>query len=282
MRVLVPLVGAVGIGFIFLGLSEGPARRRRIHRFLESVAHEAGARSWSPGKLISICLSCAFGAAILVSGATGSAPIAAIGGAAGAWAPIGWLRGRTRRNRRRHREVWPEAIDLLVAGVRSGASLPEVVAGLADRGPEVLRGSFERFRSGYRSASSFDLALRKLGDDLSDPTADRVLSALIVAHDVGGSDLVRVLRTLGDFVRDDLRVRREIEARWSWTVTAARVAAAAPWIVLLLMATRPEAAAAYDSPSGLLLITGGGVATIAGYRLMLRAARLPDEKRMAL
>jgi tight adherence protein B len=115
---------------------------------------------------------------------------------------------------------------------------------------------------------------------MADPIADRVIAALILTYEVGGTELVRVLRSLGDFVREDLRVRKEIEARWSWTVTAARVAAAAPWIVLLLMATRPEAAAAYNSSSGMAVIGGGAVATIVGYRLMLRASRLPEERRL--
>jgi tight adherence protein B len=107
------------------------------------------------------------------------------------------------------------------------------------------------------------------------------VAALTLTYEVGGTELVRVLRSLSDFVREDLRVRKEIEARWSWTVTAARTAAAAPWLVLLMMASRPEAAAAYNSSIGAVVIGGGAIATIVGYRLMLRAARLPDERRLA-
>ena len=92
---------------------------------------------------------------------------------------------------------------------------------------------------------------------------------------------MRVLRTLGNFVREDIRVRKEIEARWSWTVTAARVAAGAPWLVLLLMSTRPEAAIAYNSASGVVVVIAGAAATILGYRLMLRAARLPEDRRLS-
>jgi len=115
---------------------------------------------------------------------------------------------------------------------------------------------------------------------MADPVADRVVTVLVLAHEVGGTDLVRVLRTLGDFVREDLKVRQEIEARWSWTVTAARVAAAAPWLVLVMMSTRPETATAFSSPSGVLVILMGAAATGLGYALMLRAARLPTERRL--
>jgi tight adherence protein B len=49
--------------------------------------------------------------------------------------------------------------------------------------------------------------------------------------------------------------------------------------VLVVMSSRPEAAAAYDSPTGMMLVGGGAVATLAGYRSMLRAARLPEQPR---
>jgi tight adherence protein B len=164
--------------------------------------------------------------------------------------------------------------------VRAGISLPEACSSLLERGPRELAHGFESFRNSYRSSGSFEAGLRRLRDDLADPIADRVATALLLAHEVGGTDLVRVLRTLADFVREDLRVRKEIEARWSWTVTAARVAAAAPWVVLVMMALRPEAASAYNTATGVAVIVCGAAATFAGYRLMLRAARLPEQRRL--
>ena len=66
-----------------------------------------------------------------------------------------------------------------------------------------------------------------------------------------------MLRTLAAFLRDDLAARREIEARQSWTVVAARVAAAAPWVVLLLVSSRAQGARAFDSTAGFAVLVGG-------------------------
>jgi tight adherence protein B len=217
---------------------------------------------------------------IAAAGLTGSTIVTLAAGVASAWTPIAVVRSRRARRRTRFREAWPDAIATLIASVRAGVSLPEACASLLSRGPEQLRDGFEAFSSSYRASGSFEAALVRLRAELADPVADRVALALGMAHEVGGTDLVRVLRTLGDFVREDLRVRKEIESRWSWTVTAARVAAAAPWVVLVMMSLRPEAAAAYDSPSGAMVIAGGGAATFVGYRLMLRAARLPEDPRI--
>ena len=101
-----------------------------------------------------------------------------------------------------------------------------------------------------------------------------------VAHRVGGRELGRVLRTLAAFLREDLAVRKEVEARQSWTVVAARVAAAAPWVVLVLVASRPQGRAAFDSFQGMVVLVAGAVATIVGYRMMLTLGRLPEEPRV--
>jgi tight adherence protein B len=92
--------------------------------------------------------------------------------------------------------------------------------------------------------------------------------------------LGRVLRTLAAFLREDLAVRKEVEARQSWTVVAARVAAAAPWIVLVLVASRPQGRAAFDSVQGMVVLVGGALATVVGYRMMLALGRLPEEPRV--
>ena len=50
---------------------------------------------------------------------------------------------------------------------------------------------------------------------LADSTADRVVETLRLAREVGGSELGRTLRTLrilSGFLRDELRVRKELGA----------------------------------------------------------------------
>ena len=280
MTLLTLSMGAVGALLIYLGLTApSDGRPSRALGFLRSLGRDAGLERWGPGEIVAAGLASGLGALLSASMLSSSFLVLSLATSVATAAPVGLLRSRARKRRTAHREVWPEAIALMSSGVWAGVSLPEVVGSLADRGPEALRPYFHRYRATYRASTSFPAALEGLARDMADPIADRVVAALELAHELGGTELGRVLRTLGDFVRDDLRVRKEIEARWSWTVTAARLAAAAPWLVLLLMSARPEAAAAYDSPDGIALVLGGGVATTVGYRLMMRAARLPEERR---
>jgi tight adherence protein B len=278
---IVALTGALGALLLYRGLTEPPGTRgRSLAAPLERLARDSGVAALSPPRLLAASVACFALAAVVVAGLTSSLSAAAALALGAGWAPIAWTRARAERRRRRLREVWADGLATLIAGVRAGIALAESCADLATRGPMELRPAFASFAATYRASGSFPAALRRLRDELCDPVGDRVVAALALAHEVGGTDLVRVLRTLADFVRDDVRVRKEVEARWSWTVTAARVAAAAPWAVLLLMSSRPEAAAAYDSRAGIAVICGGAAATLLGYRLMLRAAQLPRERRL--
>ncbi|WP_309135309.1 type II secretion system F family protein [Cellulomonas sp.] len=206
--------------------------------------------------------------------------VAACFGAFGATAPWALVRGRARRRLARTRALWPDVVDHLASGVRAGLSLPEAVAQVGERGPAELRAPFRAFGEDYRATGRFGDCLDALKERLADPVADRVVEALRLTREVGGTDLGRLLRTLSSFLRDDLRTRGEIEARQSWTVYAARLAVAAPWVVLAMLATRPEALQAYDSTTGALVLLAGALATVAAYRLMLRVARLPDDPRV--
>ena len=80
-------------------------------------------------------------------------------------------------------------------------------------------------------------------------------------------------------LREDMRTRGELEARQSWTVNGAKVAVAAPWLVLALLSTRTQAAAAYATTAGAVVLLIGAVVSVAAYRLMLRLGRLPEEER---
>ncbi len=178
------------------------------------------------------------------------------------------------------RDLWPEAIDNLASAVRAGMSLPEGLSALAVRGPEPLRAPFARFGASYRSSGRFGDCVDDLKDDLADPVGDRVCETVRVAREVGGSDLGSVLRTLSELLRSDARTRAELETRQGWVVNAARLAVAAPWVVLLLLSTQSATVRVYDSAGGALLLAIGGIVCVLAYRIMMRIGALPDERRV--
>ena len=227
-----------------------------------------------------VCLVCAVVATGAVLVASRTLPVALVFGAMGGYLPLAVLKGRARRRQREFAEVWPEAVDNLASAVRAGMSLPEALAALSERGPEPLRDAFAGFALDYQVSGRFADSLDRLKDRLADPVGDRVVESLRVAREVGGGDLGRLLRSLSGFLRDDARTRSELEARQSWTVNGARLAVAAPWLVLLLMCFQPEVIQRYSTGSGVIVLIGGAVLCVIAYRAMVRIGRLPAERRI--
>ena len=192
---------------------------------------------------------------------------------------IGW---RARARRSATRVVWPDVVDQLVSAVRSGLALPDSVVTLAHTGPALIRAAFAGFEAQYRATGNFSLCLDELKDQLADPVADRIFETLRMSREVGGSELTTVLRNLGAYLRQETAIRSEVLARQSWVVNAARLGVASPWVVLVLLSTRPEAAAAYNTPPGGALVVGGLVVTFIAYRIMIAMGRLPEQRRWFL
>jgi tight adherence protein B len=194
--------------------------------------------------------------------------------------PVLVVAGRARRRQRDLAEVWPDAVDNLASAVRAGMSLGEAVGGLGDRGPEPLREPFRAFARDYQVSGRFEDSLDLLKARLADPVGDRVVEGLRVAREVGGGDLGRLLRNLSGHLRDDARTRAELQARQSWAVNAARLAVAAPWLVLLLMCFQREVISRYASPAGTVVLAVGAGLCAVSYRLMVRIGQLPVERRV--
>jgi tight adherence protein B len=271
-----------GLCLLLWAVTSAPPPRRRVRRAerLQDLLVQAGAPGVTPGALVGSSLAVGAVVALLVVTLTRTPAIAVCFGLLAGAAPTALVRGRARRRRSALRALWPEVVDHLGSGIRAGLSLPEALAQVGDRGPVELRPPFRAFGHDHRASGRFDDSLDALKARLADPVADRIVEALRLTRDVGGTDLGRLLRTLAAFLREDLRTRGELEARQSWTLNAARLAAAAPWVVLVLLSSRPEAAAAYSTPAGAVVLAAGAASTIVAYQLMVRVARLPEDARV--
>ena len=275
----------LGLGCLLIWQSRQPTPvRAQGHRGWQDRTREllaqAGIEGVSPTQLLGAGVSLGLVVAVLVLGTSRVPVIALAFGGFAALLPVVLVRRRRAMRAVELRELWPDAVDNLASGIRAGLSLPEALTALGVRGPEPLRVPFRRFGEEYRATGRFDQALDGLKASLADPVGDRVVEALRMAREVGGTDLGRLLRTLSAFLREDARTRAELETRQGWTVNAARLALAAPWLVLLLLSTKPEAVAAYNQPTGAIVLLVGGAVSLIAYRVMLRIARLPTEHRV--
>ncbi|MDQ1102792.1 type II secretion system F family protein [Nocardioides zeae] len=240
----------------------------------------AGLGHVSASSLLVLCGVLGVAVAFLLQVLTRTAPVAVVMGLLAAYLPVALVGARARRRRAEFADVWPDAVDNLASAVRAGLSLPDALVALGERGPEPLRPAFAAFALDYQVTGRFSDCLDRLKERLADPVGDRVVEGLRVAREVGGGDLGRLLRNLSGYLRDDARLRSELAARQAWTVNGARLAVAAPWLVLLMMAFQGEVIRRYATPTGTVVLVVGALVCVASYRLMTWIGRLPVERRI--
>jgi tight adherence protein B len=257
-----------------------PSSRVGLSSRLSDQLAQAGFDTLTPRSLLAACLSAGSLVFLFFAATTRVLPVACCFGLMAGYAPFALVRMRARKRRAVMRDLWPDVVDNIGSAVRAGLALPEALSQLTLRGPEELRPAFAAFAEDYRATGRFQECLDRLKERLSDPVADRLVESLRIAREVGGSDLGRLLRTLSTFLREDARTRAELETRQGWTVNAARLAVAAPWVVLALLCTRPDSVQAYSRPAGILVLATGAVLSLVAYRVMVHVGRLPEESRV--
>ncbi|MFN8125808.1 MAG: type II secretion system F family protein [Candidatus Nanopelagicales bacterium] len=241
------------------------------------AAVAGGMLLWAPAAVarrVASAITGAAVAAVVAAVVVGVPAVVVVAGVAGGLSPFLIARQRRARHARERVESWPDAIDVIRAGVRAGAPLGQAIVDAAARVPPPLRTDFDSFAGHIAAGRPTRVALAGLAAG-EDPVARRVTGVLIVADRVGSADVGVVLDSLSGYLRADVAQRREVAARHSWNVAAARIAVLAPWLTVAALAVQPEGRAAYSSPEGTVLLIAVGLLTAVAYWSMQRLAA-PD------
>ncbi len=128
---------------------------------------------------------------------TGSLFVALVPSVAVALFPRGYFARRRRLRMREVQAAWPDGLRDVVASISAGRSLTQAVNALAATGPPALREAFARFPELARVLGTGP-ALELVKEELADPTSDRVLEVLFLAHERGGPIVRSILEDLVD------------------------------------------------------------------------------------
>lgn len=175
---------------------------------------------------------------------------------------------RARARRRALAKLWPEVIDSLISAASAGISLVESFAELASEGPEQLRPYFQALIDDFDSGTTMVAALQRLKLNLGEIHADRLIELTKVVIEAGGEGYVDALKSQSQLTRDDLALWGELESKQGWITGTAKMAVAAPWLIVAMLSVRAENAAAYASPAGSLILLVGLAMSLFAYRFI--------------
>ncbi len=257
-----------------------PSSKGRRPRGVEEFLIRAGLREVSPRDFVGFSLGTGIVVGALVHLLLGWGVASAIAAGIAAAAPTAYYVQRHDRRRAALQIGLVEAIGQLRDGIRTGLSVQEALVGLARSGPETLRPEFTVLVREMRLVG-FEASITAMRERLADPVFDVLAATLLLNDRLGGRNVTQVLDRLAHATRAELAVQQELRAFQARNVLSARIVAAVPLIVLVIIRqVNPGYLAVFDDWSGQLLLAGCVVSVALGYGGMLWITRLPNEGRV--
>jgi tight adherence protein B len=206
---------------------------------------------------------------------------ALIAGSLAACIPVASYRARRRTRLADAAEAWPrmlEELRLLTGSV--GRSIPQALFEVGRRAPEEWRPVFNAAEREWLLTTDFSRTTSLFKDGLADPTADMVCETLLVAHEVGGSDLEAKLQELIEDRLADLQGKKDAESRQAGVRFARRFVLLVPLGMTVAGLSIGTGRHAYATAGGQLAVAVGLLAVAACWIWSGRIMRVPQQPRV--
>jgi Flp pilus assembly protein TadB len=261
-----------GAGLLLLatavrGLPRPPGRRStRLERQLRDMAGTRGALALLAGALTLLAtrwIVAGIGLALLVL----------------AWRTLGGAAGERRAMARLEAlATWTESLrDTIAGAVGLEQAIPSSLRVAAPSLQEPLARLVDRLHTRVPMPE----ALHRFADDLDDPGADLIIGALIINARLRGPGLRELLGALSAAVREELDMRRKVNAeRRSTRRSAQIVVLVSVGLALGLAVLNPGYVHVYDSPAGQLVLVVVVALYAAGFLWMRRLATFDAPERL--
>jgi tight adherence protein B len=287
---LLAIVGGYGVYLLYTsvaygwsGVGVGPTRARAAERRrdLRDWMVQAGLDDVPLGEFAGVSAALAVLGGTLAWVLFGGLLPSIIAAAFAATFPAASYRARRERRRNEARDAWPrmiEEIRLLTGSL--GRSIPQALLEVGRRGPAELRPAFAAAEREWLISTDFSRTCDVLKSRLADPTADATCETLLVAHEIGGTDVDRRLAALVEDRIQDLQGRKDAVSKQAGVRFARRFVLIVPAGMAVAGLSIGTGRAAYQTPLGQLLVAVGVAVVVACWVWAGRMMRLPREERV--
>jgi tight adherence protein B len=239
-------------------MKEVEARRQKEKKVSLSIRLTQAGLDWTPRKFMIISgvlgLGC-FAAAYLVGG--GLLGAVGLAFAAGFGLPR-WILGflKTRREKKFIKAL-PDAVDVIVRGIKAGLPLFESIKVVAADAPEPLKGEFIAIIETQAIGMPLGEACARLFDRMPLPEAN-FFGIVIAIQQKSGGNLSEALGNLSKVLRDRKKMAEKIQAMSMEAKASAAIIGSLPPIVMLLvyLSTPDYISLLWTHPTGQLMLCG--------------------------
>jgi tight adherence protein B len=215
-------------------------------------------KTWTPGKYLGACLI--IGVIVMALLLIKGAPILLsifVGFFLGLTIPH-IVVGFTIKSRvAKFTKSFPDAIELLVRGLRSGLPITETLGVVASEIPGPVGVEFRSVADKMKIGRTMDTALQETADRLGTPEFQFFVITLQIQRETGGN-LAETLSNLADVLRKRMQMKLKIKAMSSESKASAYIIGALPFIVffMILQINYAYMASFFTDPR--LIVTGLG------------------------
>jgi tight adherence protein B len=201
--------------------------------------------------------------------------LALLAGVAGGLGLPHWVVGHmTGRRLKRFIQLFPEAIDLMVRGIRSGLPISETMASIGQEMADPVGPEFRRITDAVKLGQSMDEAMWDVASRLETPEFKFFVISLSVQRETGGN-LAETLENLSEVLRRRLQMQLKIKAMSSEAKASAHIIGSLPFIMLvILMLMNPDyVMTLFIDPRGMIMLGAGLVTILIGAMVMAKMVK---------
>ncbi|HEY8570992.1 type II secretion system F family protein [Phenylobacterium sp.] len=225
-----------------------------------------------------------YGAACLVVGALALVVALLVGApallaaleavATGLWLPhvaVGFMMARRRL---RFFKAFPDAVALMVRGLRAGLPVTETIGVIGQESPDPVGEEFRRIAEQVRLGAPLDAAMWQTARRLGLPEFNFLVISLSVQRETGGN-LAETLENLEHILRRRQQMKLKIKAMSSEAVASAIILSALPFVTtaLMFMVSGDYIRLLFTDPLGKVMVACAVVSMTVGATVMRQMTR---------
>jgi len=239
-------------------LKEVEARRQKEKKVSLSVRLVQAGLDWSVRKFMILSgvlgLACFAGTLFMGGGLIGAAGLAFAGGFGLPRWTLGYLK---KRREKAFLRALPDAVDVIVRGIKAGLPLFESIKVVAADAPEPLKGEFLSIIETQAIGMPLGEACSRLYERMPLPEAN-FFGIVIAIQQKSGGNLSEALGNLSKVLRDRKKMAEKIQAMSMEAKASAAIIGSLPPIVMLLvyLSTPDYISLLWTHPTGQLMLVG--------------------------
>ncbi|MBB1093921.1 type II secretion system F family protein [Rhodopseudomonas palustris] len=246
------------------------ARKQKQKKVALSTRLTQAGLDWTPRKFIIISAVLGvfvFAVTMLLGG--GLTAAAGLAFAAGFGLPRWMLGFLKKRREKRFLNALPDAVDVIVRGIKAGLPLFDSIKVVAADSPELLKTEFNAIIETQTIGMPIGEACARLYDRMPVPEAN-FFGIVIAIQQKSGGNLSEALGNLSKVLRDRKRMAEKIQAMSMEAKASAAIIGSLPPIVMLLVyiSTPDYIELLWTHPTGRLMLAGCVVWMAAGILVM--------------